>query len=122
MSNIEGDQKSIPSQPFKDVDIYLLPTTTTTVPAVEDAGNPLALSWQNTAFANYYGLPAMSLPCGFDSRGLPLGFQMVAKPWDERTLLYLAHHYQEVAPWDTKHPALDTAGGLQFESARAYHF
>src|SRR5262249_9250386 len=106
VSNIEVDRKSIASRSFKDVDIYLLPTTTTTAPAVEVAGKPLALSPQNTAFANYYGLPAMSLPCGLDSRGLPLGVQMVAKPWDERTLLYLAYQYQEVARWHTMHPTL----------------
>lgn len=106
MSSIEADWKSIANRSFKETDIYLLPTTTTTVPAVEDAGNPLALSSANTAFANYYGLPAISVPCGFDSFGLPVGFQMVAKPWNEQTLLYLAYEYQEAVPWDTKHPAL----------------
>jgi aspartyl-tRNA(Asn)/glutamyl-tRNA(Gln) amidotransferase subunit A len=74
VSNIKTDRKSIASQAFKDVDVYVLPTTTTIVPAVEDAGNPLALSSANTVFANYYGLPAINVPCGFDSRGLPLGF------------------------------------------------
>jgi aspartyl-tRNA(Asn)/glutamyl-tRNA(Gln) amidotransferase subunit A len=106
VSNIKTDRRSIASQFFQDVDVYVLPTTTTIVPAVEHAGDPLALSPTNTVFANYFGLPAISLPCGFDSHGLPLGVQMVAKPWDERTLLYLAHQYQQAAPWDTNRPGL----------------
>jgi aspartyl-tRNA(Asn)/glutamyl-tRNA(Gln) amidotransferase subunit A len=107
VSNIEADRKSIAARSFKDIDIYLLPTTTTAVPAVEEARkHPLTLSSQNTVFANYYGLPAISVPSGFDSRGIPVGLQMVAKPWDERTLLYLAHQYQEASPWHTKHPGV----------------
>jgi len=104
ISDIERDRKSIATQFFKDTDIYLLPTTTTTVPAVKDAGNPLALAPQNTVFANYYGTPAVSLPCGFDARGLPLAIQMIAKPWNERALLRLAHQYQEASSWTAKHP------------------
>ena len=95
VKNIEADRKSIAGQAFKDVDILILPTTATTVLKVKDAGkNPQALSPENTAFANYYGLPAISLPCGFDSNGLPLAFQIVGKPWDDSTVLRLAHEYQ----------------------------
>jgi aspartyl-tRNA(Asn)/glutamyl-tRNA(Gln) amidotransferase subunit A len=98
VSSIEADRKSIAAQAFNEIDIYVLPTTTTVVPAVEKAReDPLTLSAQNTVFANYYGLPAISVPCGFDSRGLPIGLQMVAKPWDERTLLYVAHQYQRAS-------------------------
>jgi aspartyl-tRNA(Asn)/glutamyl-tRNA(Gln) amidotransferase subunit A len=107
VSNIEADRKSIAARCFQEIDIFLLPTTTTAVPTVEDARkDPLALSSQNTVFANYYGLPAVSVPCGFDSRGLPLGLQMVAKPWDERTLFYVAQQYQGASAWPSKHPAV----------------
>ena len=97
VKNIEADRKSIAGRAFKDVDVLLLPTTATTVLTVKDAGkNPQALSPENTAFANYYGLPAISLPCGFDSHGLPLAFQIVGKPRDDGTVLRLAHQYETV--------------------------
>jgi aspartyl-tRNA(Asn)/glutamyl-tRNA(Gln) amidotransferase subunit A len=106
LGNIEADRKGIAGQTFKEIDVLLLPTTTTTVPAIRDAGvNPQALSPQNTVFANYYGLPAISVPCGFDSNGLPLGLQMVGKPWDEATVLRLAYRYETTTNWKTKHPA-----------------
>lgn len=96
LSNIEADRKAIAGQTFKEVDVLLLPTTTTTVPTVKDAtANPLALSAENTVFANYYGLPAVSVPCGFDANGLPLGLQIVGKPWGEATVLRLADRYQK---------------------------
>ena len=98
LDNIEADRKSIAVQAFHDVDVLLLPTTTTTVPTVNDAdANPQALSAQNTVFANYYGLPAISVPCGFDSKGLPLGLQMVARPWDDASVLQLGYQYQAEA-------------------------
>ena len=75
-----------------------LPTTTTTVLAVKDAAaTPQALSPENTVFANYYGLPAIGIPCGFDSNGLCLGLQTVGKPCGETTLLYLAHRQETAA-------------------------
>jgi len=63
-----------------------------------------ALSPRNTLFANYYGLPAISVPCGFDSRGLPLGLQIVGRAWDDRSVLRLAHRYQAATGWSRRHP------------------
>jgi aspartyl-tRNA(Asn)/glutamyl-tRNA(Gln) amidotransferase subunit A len=106
LGNIHADRKGIAGQTFKDIDVLLLPTTTTTVPAIRDAGvNPQALSPQNTVFANYYGLPTISVPCGLDRNGLPLGLQIVGKPWDEATVLRLAYRYETTTGWKTKHPA-----------------
>ncbi len=105
ISNIEADRKAIAGQAFKDIDILLSPTTTTTVPTVKDAGtNPQALSPENTVFANYYGLPAISVPCGFDKNGLPLGLQIVGKPWDDATVLRLAYQYQIATNYGKNHP------------------
>jgi len=109
MANIEADRRAIAGQAFRDIDVLLLPTTTTTVPPVEDAGadtDDQKLSAESTAFANYYGLPAISIPCGFDENGLPLGLQMVAKPWDEKAVLRLASHYQQATQWRMSHPPL----------------
>jgi aspartyl-tRNA(Asn)/glutamyl-tRNA(Gln) amidotransferase subunit A len=105
ISKIESDRKNIADQAFTDIDVLLLPTTTTTVPTIEEAStNPQALSPENTAFANYYGLPAISVFCGFDPNGLPLGLQMVGKPWDESAVLRLAYQYQSVTEYSNKHP------------------
>src|SRR5919107_604689 len=105
LENIERDRKTIAEEVFDGFDLLLLPTIPTTVPTVRDAtGNPQALSPENTVFANYYGLPAISVPCGFDANGLPMGLQMVAGPGDEASVLNLASRYQGATPWNTQHP------------------
>ncbi len=94
LRSIETDRKAIADRAFREIDALLLPTTTTTVPRVDAArGNPQALSPANTMFANYFGLPAISVPCAFDGRGLPIGLQIVGKPWDDRTVLRVARQY-----------------------------
>lgn len=111
LDNIEADRKAIASQAFEDVDVLLLPTISTTVPTIQEAGtNPQSLSPENTAFANYYGLPAISVPCGFDAERLPLGLQMVARPWDERAVLRLAYQYQKANLWSARHPDIQNVG------------
>jgi aspartyl-tRNA(Asn)/glutamyl-tRNA(Gln) amidotransferase subunit A len=98
IANVEADRKAIGHLAFKDIDVLVLPTTPTATPTVEDAANnSLALSSQLTMFANYYGLPAVSVPCGFDSHGLPVGFQIVARPWDDGAVLQLAWQYERAA-------------------------
>ena len=102
---IEADRKTVSERAFRDIDILLLPTTATTVPTVKDAGsNPQALSAQNTVVANYFGLPAVSVPCGFDKHGLPIGLQIVGKPWDEGTVLHLARQYEMTVEPLRQHP------------------
>jgi len=105
LSNIEAERKSVAGEIFSDIDVLLLPTTTTRVPAIKEVGvNGLALSPENTVFANYYGLPAISVPCGFDGNGVPLGLQIVGKPWDEATVLHTADRYERTARWGIRHP------------------
>jgi aspartyl-tRNA(Asn)/glutamyl-tRNA(Gln) amidotransferase subunit A len=48
---------------------------------------------------NLAGLPAISLPCGFSSGGLPLGLQIVGKPFEESMILRIAHAYQQLTDW-----------------------
>jgi aspartyl-tRNA(Asn)/glutamyl-tRNA(Gln) amidotransferase subunit A len=98
LSSIETDRRTIGARAFKTVDVLLLPTTTTAVPTVEAArGNPQALSPANTMFANYFGLPAVSVPCGVDARRLPIGLQVVGRPREEATVLRVAREYQKAA-------------------------
>src|SRR5919201_278253 len=68
------------------------------------ATNQQALSPENTVFANYYGLPAISILCGFDKHGLPLGLQIVGKPWNDGAVLQLAHQYEISTEYGKKHP------------------
>jgi aspartyl-tRNA(Asn)/glutamyl-tRNA(Gln) amidotransferase subunit A len=103
--NIAADREAIAGSLFEDVDVLVLPTTAAITPTIAAVGaNAQALSPRNTLFANYYGLPAISVPCGFDSHGLPLGLQIVGKPWDDRSVLRLAHRYQAATGWSKQHP------------------
>lgn len=103
---IEFDRKTIADRAFKDIDVLLLPTTATAVLTVKDASpNPQSLSAANTMFANYFGLPAISVPCGFDRHGLPLGLQIVGKPLGELAVLQLARQYQASTAFQQQHPS-----------------
>ncbi len=105
ISSIEADREAIAGQAFKEIDILILPTTTTMVPSISEAGaDPQALSPENTLFANYYGLPAISIPCGWDAHGLPLGLQLVGKPGDENAVLAIAYRFQKMTEYGRRHP------------------
>ena len=54
---------------------------------------------------NYLGLPTLSLPCGFGTSGLPLGFQLVARPLMEETLFAVGSAYQAATTFHTQVPA-----------------
>jgi len=107
LRKIESDRRLIASEAFHDIDVMLLPTTVAAVPTVEEArNNGQALSAANTVFANYYGLPAISIPSGFDQNGLPFGLQIVGKPWDEAGVLHLAYQYEMATAWADISPEL----------------
>ncbi|MBI3635179.1 MAG: amidase, partial [Candidatus Rokubacteria bacterium] len=55
---------------------------------------------------NFSGHPACALPCGFTPEGLPLGMQIVGRPFDEATVLRAADAYQRVTDWHTRRPML----------------
>jgi aspartyl-tRNA(Asn)/glutamyl-tRNA(Gln) amidotransferase subunit A len=59
---------------------------------------------------NFVGLPAISVPCGFGTDGLPVGLQIVGRPNDEPTVLAIAHAYEQATPWHTRRPPEPTAG------------
>ncbi|AOP35891.1 amidase [Leptospira tipperaryensis] len=103
---MEEDRKGIKNLLFKEVDVLILPTTTESVPKIQSVAKkgPIALSADNTFFCNYYGLPAISIPCGFDTNGLPIGFQIVGAPEGERQVLELAEQYQNVTQWHLRYP------------------
>jgi aspartyl-tRNA(Asn)/glutamyl-tRNA(Gln) amidotransferase subunit A len=106
---------------FSDVDLLVTPTMKTppeTIaaslnengppPAAAGTGRPGA-AINNTAPFDVYGLPAITVPCGFTSSGLPIGLQISGAPFAESTVLALAHAYEQATDWHTRHPTLKTA-------------
>jgi len=80
-------------QAFAAVDAVLSPTSPTTAFKLgEKMDDPLAMYLNDvyTVPANLAGLPGVSIPCGFDSRKLPIGLQLIGRPFDEETLLRIA--------------------------------
>jgi aspartyl-tRNA(Asn)/glutamyl-tRNA(Gln) amidotransferase subunit A len=93
---------------FRDFDILLMPTTAVPAPPIEgpDAIEQARLLTRYTAPFNLTGLPAISLPCGFTSTGLPIGLQIVAPAWGEANLLRAAYAYEQATPWHARRPVL----------------
>jgi len=59
-----------------------------------------------TISVNLAGLPAISIPCGFTKAGLPIGLQLIGKPFDEATILKVAHAYEQATDWHRRKPPL----------------
>ncbi|MDT8262451.1 amidase family protein, partial [Roseomonas sp. DSM 102946] len=58
---------------------------------------------------NYLGLPGLSVHCGFDDRGLPVGLQLVGRPFAEARLMTVGDAYQRDTDWHNRVPALGAA-------------
>lgn len=99
---------------FERVDVVVTPSSPVTawecgqrsVVTGAQEESPLAASWRLTYPFNLTGLPALSVPCGFDSRGLPIGLQIAGKPFDESTVLRVGHAYEAIHRWHTIVPAV----------------
>lgn len=94
---------------FEKVDILLTPTSPTTAFKVgEKSSDPLSMYLSDifTISINLAGLPGLSLPCGFDSKGLPIGLQMIGKAFDESTLIKAGHAYEQSTNWHLEKPAI----------------
>jgi len=94
---------------FEHCDAIITPTSPTTAFKVsEKIHNPLQMYLSDicTIPINLAGVPAISLPCGLDQEGLPIGMQVIGKHFDEATILRVAHAYEQQAEWHKKRPAL----------------
>ena len=83
---------------FENVDIIALPTCpNTTFKFGEKGANPIEMYLEDifTVPVNIAGIPGISVPCGFDSKGLPIGLQFITKAFDETTLLNTAYAYEQ---------------------------
>ncbi|MDP6876943.1 MAG: amidase family protein, partial [Alphaproteobacteria bacterium] len=75
-------------------------------PITEDDPSLTGPRLRNTLLFNVLGLPAISVPCGFDGDGMPVGLQIVGKGFAEDRLLTLARVYEREAGWYDRHPAI----------------
>lgn len=87
---------------FNECDAILTPTAPTTAFRIgEKASDPLSMYLSDiyTISVNLAGVPAMSLPCGFAKNGLPIGLQIITKPFDEETMFRIAYTYEQSTDW-----------------------
>ena len=95
------------TEAFKTCDVILGPTAPGTAFKLgEKSDNPVEMYLNDlyTIPANLAGLPGMSLPCGFDAKGLPIGLQLVGNYFSEAKMLNVAHQYQCVTDWHARAP------------------
>jgi aspartyl-tRNA(Asn)/glutamyl-tRNA(Gln) amidotransferase subunit A len=110
------EQKQIRSsihKAFEKVDALLTPTAPVPAPAIDELKrNPELLRpcelllLRNTRPVNVWGLPAISIPCGFTSAGLPVGLQIIGPHWREDRVLQLAYAYEQATQWHRHNPKL----------------
>ena len=96
-------------QAFEQVDVLVCPTAPTTAfKAGEKTDDPISmyLSDLMTIPVNLAGLPGISLPCGFDDKGLPIGLQMIGNVLEEEKLLQAAYAYEQATEWHLRSPKL----------------
>ncbi len=95
-----------------EVDLVLLPTMRRSPRTVDDtikrteSEKPMNPELANTAEFNILGIPAITIPCGFNAKGVPVGLMIAGRPWAEGQVLALAHNYQRTTDWHTRRPPL----------------
>ena len=91
---------------FEKYDLLLTPTSPTTAFRIgEKSDNPLEMYMADicTVPVNIGGLPGISIPCKLDSNGLPIGFQLIAKPFNEETILRAAYTFEQECEFRNKY-------------------
>src|SRR5690606_38713899 len=99
---------------FSQVDLVLTPVLGIPVPTIAETTGKRGKDYldmvvaltRNTKIANYLGLPAISVPCGFTRNGMPTAFQLLGRPLSEGTLMRAAHHYQMATDWHMRSPTM----------------
>jgi aspartyl-tRNA(Asn)/glutamyl-tRNA(Gln) amidotransferase subunit A len=100
---------------FSTVDVLVTPTTPILPPTVEDAvadpGTPppggVAPSLRNTQPFDIYGVPSISIPCGFSRSGLPIGLEISGPRLGESIVLAVARAYEQVTDWHKRMPPMN---------------
>src|SRR6516165_9525333 len=101
---------------MKDIDVLVTPTQPTTALKIGQTTSRIG-SREETVFGvlarfcapfNISGLPAISVPCGFSPEGMPIGLQIIGKPFDEPAVLRIADAFERNTPWHLQYPAIAT--------------
>jgi aspartyl-tRNA(Asn)/glutamyl-tRNA(Gln) amidotransferase subunit A len=94
---------------FRQVDVLVAPIMPTPAFKIgEKVDDPLQMYLSDvfTIQVNLAGLPGISIPCGFSSTGLPIGLQIIGKPFDEETILRVAYAFEQQTDYHRRKPAL----------------
>jgi aspartyl-tRNA(Asn)/glutamyl-tRNA(Gln) amidotransferase subunit A len=103
------------SAAFQTVDVIVAPTVPVPAPPIgaesvkidgEEIDTRRVLVGHSRP-ANFTGLPAISIPCGFTREGLPIGLQLIGRAFDEATLLRIAFSYESKHDWGSRHPRVE---------------
>ena len=96
------------NEAFKKYDALITPTSPTVAFKLGEKVNNLMQMYLNdvcTLTVNISGVPAISIPAGF-ANNLPVGMQIIAKPFDEETILRIAFAYEQSTDWHTRKPRI----------------
>ncbi len=94
---------------LESCDVIVTPTAPTTAFKLgEKTQDPLQMYLSDifTISINLAGLPALSLPCGFDADGMPIGMQIIGKRFDEAAILQVGYHYEQASEWHKRKPQI----------------
>lgn len=94
---------------FSSVDLLITPTMPRPAETFAQSKDFDPIGIRNTAPFDIFGLPTISVPCGFTSSGLPIGLQISGAPFAESTVLALAHAYERETEWHRRRPKLTPA-------------
>jgi aspartyl-tRNA(Asn)/glutamyl-tRNA(Gln) amidotransferase subunit A len=103
--------KKVVAGVMRDVDVLITPTSPKPAEKIADFDHEKRLLGQISFMGmwNLIGLPALAVPCGFSSAGLPLSMQIVGKPFDETTVLKVGDGYQQLVDWQMRVPPMAQA-------------
>ena len=110
------------AQVFQEVDVLVTPSSPIAAWRIDQdtvtiggqdypvRGPGSGMTSRCTSPSNATGLPAVSVPCGFTQAGLPIGMQLIGRPFEEQVLLQIAHGYEAVSPARGRVPAIANGG------------
>ena len=92
------------AEALEKFEILLTPTVPISAPRIDEVEFQVDKLPRLTRPFNISGLPAISVPCGFTSSGMPIGLQLAGQAFDEATVLRVAHAYERATDWHTRRP------------------
>ena len=103
---------------FGEVDLLVMPTVPMPAPRLHEETVTLGKTVKSVRSAltrltrplNLVGYPVLSIPCGFTTAGLPVGLQLVGRPFEEATILRAGHAYEQATEWHHRRPPVEAEG------------